>query len=217
MCLMLHYDIWQDAKGFESLEDSICTIGKNQILVSEIKEVLRILLNKIDFVEKPIEMNYPMPLKIYGRYVRDQILSAFGFYSFEKKPSSREGVQNLKDKNTELLFVTLNKSEKDFSPTTLYNDFALSDTIFHWQSQNSTAPNTSKGESYINHCSLGKKILLFVREANDDQFNNTMGFVFLGEANFLDYEGAKPMNIKWELTEPMPSYIWKDSAKMAIG
>ena len=44
-----------------------------------------------------------------------------------------------------------------------------------------------------------------------------MGFVFLGEGQIMDHEGAKPMNIKWELKEPMPPYIWKESAKMAIG
>ena len=42
----------------------------------------------------------------------------------------REGVAYSNDKNTELLFVTLNKSEKAFSQTNLYKDFAISETIF---------------------------------------------------------------------------------------
>lgn len=29
--------------------------------------------------------------------------------------------------------------------------------------------------------------------------------------------GAKPMNITWRLDEPIPPYLWKDSAKMAVG
>lgn len=33
----------------------------------------------------------------------------------------------------------LNKSEKDFSPTTMYNDSVVSETQFHWQSQVSDA------------------------------------------------------------------------------
>jgi hypothetical protein len=40
---------------------------------------------------------------------------------------------------------------------------------------------------------------------------------FLGEAKYMEHEGAKPMNIKWELNEPMPAYLWKDTAKMAVG
>jgi superfamily II DNA or RNA helicase len=217
MCLMLHYDVWQDAGRFSDISESIKAIGQNEVLVSEIKEVLELLIRRIDFVEKDIDMGYTMPLKVHGRYIRDQILSAFEFYSFDKKPSSREGVQDLKDKNTELLFITLNKSEKDYSPTTQYDDFALSDTLFHWQTQNVTRPDKGKGKSYIMHRELKKKILLFVREANKDQYGNTMGFVFLGEGNIKEHEGAKPMNIKWELKDAMPPYIWKDSAKMAIG
>jgi hypothetical protein len=34
---------------------------------------------------------------------------------------------------------------------------------------------------------------------------------------FKETEGAKPMNIKWELSEPMPNYLWKESAKMSVG
>jgi hypothetical protein len=39
--------------------------------------------------------------------------------------------------------------------------------------------------------------------------------VFVGKAKFIDSEGEKPMNITWELAEPMPHYLWKDSAKMS--
>ncbi|TAJ09205.1 DUF3427 domain-containing protein [Marinilabiliaceae bacterium JC017] len=217
MCLMLHYDVWQKTGDYRDIAESIKAIGCNKVLVDEMREVLEILLDNIDFIEQKIELGYPMPLHVHGRYIRDQILSGFGFYSFSKKPSSREGVQELKDKNTELLFITLNKSEKNYSPTTFYDDFAISDTIFHWQSQNSAHPKKGRGKSYVEHQKLNKRILLFVREANKDQYGNTMGFVFLGEGNLIDFEGKKPMNIRWKLEEPMPPYIWKDSAKMAIG
>ena len=54
-----------------------------------------------------------------------------------------------------------------------------------------------------------------MREQNDDEFGNTMGYVFLGKAGFLESNGDKPMNIKWLLDEPMPAYLWKDTAKLA--
>lgn len=217
MCLMLHYDVWQEAGRHHSLEESIRSIGKNPCLTVEIIEVMEILLDRVDFLEKEINLPYSQPLKLHGRYTRDQILSAFGFYSFENKGSYREGVAFSKEKNTELLFITLNKSEKDFSPTTLYEDFAISETLFHWQSQNAVSPERGKGLSYIQHQELGKHILLFIRERNDDEYGNTMGFVFLGKGNLINYSGAKPMNITWELNEPMPPYLWKDSAKLAVG
>lgn len=217
MCLMLHYDIWQTAGGFDSLENSIKAIGKNTVLTAEIIEVLEILIDKIDFMESEIVLPYSQPLKLHSRYTRDQILSAFGFHSFDKKSEIREGVAFSTDKNTELLFITLNKSEKDFSPTTLYEDFAISENLFHWQTQNTVRPDKGKGLTYINHISDKKRILLFVREQNEDEYGNTMASVFLGEGKLLDYSGSKPMSIKWQLSEPMPPYIWKDSAKMAVG
>jgi len=217
MCLMLHYDVWQNAGNFYNLEESIKAIGKNKILTEEIIELLEILIEKIDFLEKEIPLPYAQPLKVHSRYTRDQILSAFGFYSFTQKPSYREGVAFSENKNTELLFITLNKSEKDFSPTTLYEDFALSETLFHWQSQNTSSPTKGKGLTYIQHKELAKRILLFVREKNEDEFGNTMSFVFIGEGNFIESSGSKPMSITWKLKEPLPHYLWKDTAKMAVG
>jgi hypothetical protein len=133
------------------------------------------------------------------------------------KSSNREGVALNQNFNTELLFIDLIKSEKDFSPTTLYQDFAISDRLFHWQTQNSARPDRGRGLSYINQQVLDKKILLFVRERNEDEFKNTMSYVFLGDAKFVEYTGSKPMSITWELSEPMPPYFWKNSAKMAVG
>lgn len=217
MLLMLHYDVWQNAGGFKSLEESIKEIGSNKTLVKEIIEVLELLIDKIDFREIDIKLPYQQPLKLHARYTRDQILVAFGLSTFDKKSSNREGVAENKSLNTELLFIDLIKSEEDFSPTTLYDDYAISETLFHWQSQNQTRKDSGKGLTYINHQKLGKRILLFVREKANNQFSNTIGYVFIGEAKFKENEGSKPMSIKWELNEPMPMYLWKDSAKMSVG
>lgn len=217
MLLMLHYDIWQNAGGFENLEQSIRQIGANKVLVNEIIEVLEILVDKVDFKEIDIQLPYNQPLKLHARYTRDQVLVAFGLSTFDKKSSNREGAAENKKLKTEILFINLIKSEENFSPTTMYDDYAISETLFHWQSHNAYGPETAKGLSYIKHVENDKKILLFVREKANDQNGNTMGYVFIGEGVFKDSEGSKPMSVKWELNEPMPNYLWKDSAKMSIG
>lgn len=53
------------------------------------------------------------------------------------------GVFRLNEINTELLFVTLNKSDKDFSPSTMYDDYVVSEDRFHWMSQNTDAHDGS--------------------------------------------------------------------------
>jgi superfamily II DNA or RNA helicase len=217
MCLMLHYDVWQSPGGFASLEESINVIGSNKAMNEEIIELLEILIDKIDFIESEITLRYSQPLKIHSRYTRDQILAAFGMSTFEMKSSNREGVAENKLINTELLFIDLVKSETDFSPTTMYQDYAISETEFHWQTQNATRPDVGKGLSYIKHKELGKTILLFVRERKENEYKNVMSYVFLGDGEFVDYYGSKPMSITWKLNHPMPPYLWKDSAKMAVG
>jgi superfamily II DNA or RNA helicase len=220
MLLMFHYDIWQKdglKAGFKSIRESISQIAKNPIMVEELNEIVNYLIDKIDFVEKDIQLNYPFPLRVHSRYNRDQILVAMGLHQFEKSSSNREGVALNKYINTEALFVTLKKSEKEYSPTTLYDDYAINEYLFHWQSQNATSPESHKGLSYINQEDHDKKILLFVREQNEDEYGFTMSYVFLGEANFVNSSGSKPMNVEWKLSEPMPAYIWKESGKLAIG
>lgn len=217
MCLMLHYDVWQDAGGYNSLEESIRSIGVNKVLVEEIIELLEILIDKIDFIEKEIVLPYKLPLRIHSRYTREQILAAFGLSTFNVKSRNIEGCAINSSINTEVLFVDLQKSEKDFSPTTMYQDYAISDSLFHWQTQNSARPEKGRGLSYIQHQKQGKIVLLFVRERNENEFKNTMSYVFIGKADFVDYYGSKPMSITWKLTEPLPPYLWKESAKMAVG
>jgi superfamily II DNA or RNA helicase len=217
MLLMLHYDIWQTAGGFKNLELSIKELGRNKVMIDEMIEVLEVLIDRIDFKEIDINLPYKQPLKLHSRFTRDQILAAFGLSTFEKKSSSREGVAVNENLNTELLFINLIKSEENFSPTTMYDDYAINETLFHWQSQNSAGPETPKGISYIKHLEDEKIILLFVREKNKDEYGNTMGYVFVGEGQLREHYGAKPMSIKWELNEPLPHYLWKDAAKLRVG
>ena len=217
MLVMLHYDFWQNAANFDDIEKSIKRIGDNHILTQDIIDTLDLLIDRISHIELDIVLPYPQPLKLHSRYTREQILAAFGDSTFENKSSNREGVVNLDSKNTELLLVTLEKTDENYSPTTMYNDYAVNEKIFHWQSQNSAKPEMGKGLSYISHNKNGKYILLFVREKNTDEFGNTMSYVFLGAADYIEHYGSKPMSIKWDLQIPIPPYIWKETAKMAVG
>ncbi|EOR92906.1 helicase [Arcticibacter svalbardensis MN12-7] len=220
MLLMLHYDVWQNGgkkTEFKTLADSLFQLLKNPVMLSELNELIDYILGKIDFMEKDIQLDFPFPLKVHSRYNRDEILAAIGLHTFSTISSNREGVALNKELNVESLFITLKKSEKEYSPTTLYDDYAINEYLFHWQSQNATAPESPKGQSYIEHLKKKKTILLFVREQNKDEYTATMSYVFLGKADFINSTGARPMNIEWRLKEAMPAYIWKESGKLAVG
>lgn len=215
---MLHYDFWQKAMGSMTLTESIAALGSNPHYVEEIKAYLTLRISLIDFEEIPCDsLPYVQPLQVHARYTRDQILAAFGLSTLGKQSSNREGSAENKALNTELLFINLQKSEEEFSPTTMYDDYAINEILFHWQSQNNTSASSPKGLAYIQQRQRNRKILLFVRESKTDAYGNTAGYVFVGLANFVKYEGSKPMSITWELEKPIPEFLWTASAKMSVG
>lgn len=222
--LMCHYDFWDKSgnkAGFDNLTQSLFTL-KDPQLRDELSEVITLLIDRLETNEfdMPVVNNSIVdtcPLKMHIRYPKEHILVAFGDSTFTKKSSSREGVLNIATANTELLFVTLNKNEKQFSATTMYHDYAISPTLFHWQTQNSAKPTSGKGLSYIKQKDNKKIFLLFVREQAKDENGKTMGFVNFGPVDFVKYQGSQPMNITWKLKHPMPAYMWHNTAKLAVG
>jgi hypothetical protein len=220
LALSLHYDIFQSdgpSSGTANLRESLLRLQSNPVMLSEIREVTEHLLNELDIIEKPLESDPDFPLHIHGRYNRDQILVAMRLHTWERASSNREGVANNNDINAESLFITLNKSEEDYSPSTLYEDYALNEQLFHWQSQNASVPERGRGLSYVEHQQNGKEILMFVREHNKDHNGLTMSYVFLGPCEYVNHEGARPMNIQWSLAEPIPTYLLNESRKLATG
>lgn len=218
MALMLYYDFYQMPIENLSLAEGIKSIGQNQDFVQEMQEYLNVKIDNIGFEEIPyVEMTKNFPLKIHSRYTRDQILVALGLSTINKISSNREGVALNKNTNVEGLFINLKKSEEDFSPTTMYDDYAINETLFHWQAQNETTSRSPKGLSYINQEKENKTILLFVRESRKDADKFTQGYVFIGPAKYLEHKDTNPISIKWKLREPIPHYLWKESAKLRLG
>lgn len=218
LATMLFYDFYQNASKEMTLEEGIRSIGKNKDMVNELRDFISLKIDQINYEELPLEdLAFPFPLKLHSRYTRDQILVAMQLSTLESKSSSREGVAENKALNCEALFVNLKKSEEDFSPTTMYDDYAINESLFHWQSQNQTAATSLKGKSYIQQQQRNKTILLFVRESKTDADGFTEGYVFVGPVNFLEYKGSKPMSITWELEKEMPHFLWQESAKLRVG
>lgn len=219
MALMCHYDFWQKTgsnAGFSTLEQSLKSLDKAGH-TEELIDLLRLLKGRIHHEQQSIPDLFDVPLQLHTRFTREQILVGFGASTFERQLPAREGVLLLKEPNIELFFVTLNKNEKQFSPATMYHDYAISEELFHWQSQNSARPDRGKGLDYIQHRKLGRRFFLFVREQSKDEYGRTMGFVNFGEVNYVSHTGSQPMSITWRLQATMPSFMWKHAAKLAVG
>jgi len=116
----------------------------------------------------------------------------------------REGVLWHQASATDLLFITLRKSEALFSPSTRYRDLALGPALFHWESQSLTREASATGQRYIHHRERGSRVMLFVREENK-RGGVTLPFLCLGFADYVSHEGERPLAIRWRFHQAIPA------------
>lgn len=217
MLAMFHFTFWGktlEEKGFASFEESARQILKNAELCGELSELLRFNYERIDVVDRPIGLRFDCPLDVHCTYSRDQILVACDFL---KPATVREGVKFLPKLGLDLLFVTLNKSEKDFSESTRYKDYSVNESLFHWQSQSTTSADSETALRYISGHGSGNSVLLFVREFKKDSDGNTLGYTCLGKAICVEHSGSKPLDIVWKLETPIPAKFLKQTGQLMVG
>ena len=147
------------------------------------------------------------PLAVHAEYTRDEILVVLGHWDMDRRPDVREGLLHLRERRVDVFFVTLEKTEDAYSPTTMYEDYAISDRLFHWQSQSTTSAESPTGRRYIDHREQGYTPLLFVREHKYLAGGLASPYAFLGPARYVSHEGSRPMSIVWRLETPMPARL----------
>jgi hypothetical protein len=116
-------------------------------------------------------------------------------------------VLHLAERKVDAFFVTVHKTEEAYSPTTMYEDYAISDCLFHWQSQSTTSADSPTGRRYIRHRMEGYTPLLFVREHKYLPGGLASPYAFLGAARYVSHEGSRPMSVVWQLDTPMPARL----------
>lgn len=206
MLNMFYYTFFQKEpikEGFSSLHDGLKSVLENERIRKEIFDLLVFNYKSIKTLEIKNDFDFTTPLTVHSTYSKEQIMAALGYYNEEKCPAFREGAKHFKEKQIDVFFTTLNKSEKDFSPSTMYEDYAINERLFHWQSQSTTTVQSPTGHRYIHHQENGNKVALFVREYKREH-GYTAPFIFLGTCDYVSHTGEKPISFNWELREEMP-------------
>ena len=206
MMRMLYITVWQeyiaDFDNDEALQN-LMDLADLPVMLAELIDLLRYRYDQIDLVDEPMDIGFDCPLDVHCTYTYTawQILTAF---DDEKVMSFREGVKWLPAKNTDEFFITLNKSDKDYSSTTMYNDYSINEILFHWQSKSTTSDNSPTGKRYIHHKERGSKVVICVRECKNDAAG-AAPYSLLGLCDFVKYKGSRRMNITWKLMRPIPA------------
>lgn len=182
----------------------------------ELVELLEVLRERGYAATDAIDPYEIVPIHSHASYGRYEVLAAHGLVSNGTIRESREGPIWSEAHQSDLFFVTLNKADEDYSPTTRYQDYPISPTLFHWESQSRTTRASPTGQRYANHIARGSRVILFVRENNDDDRGVSNPFVCLGPARHVSSKSDKPIQIIWELERPMPPGIYGYS-KVAAG
>jgi superfamily II DNA or RNA helicase/HKD family nuclease len=196
---MLHFDLWDRERGFPNLDASLQRFWQHGDLREELIQLLAVLEDRSTTLPVLTGLDPAVPLWAHQRYTRNEVLAAFGDASVDRPPSSREGVKYIQPAGADVFFVTLRKVEGRFSPSTMYRDYAISPTLFHWESQSTTTANSPTGKRYIQHAELNSAICLFARETAE-----STPFVFLGKASYVRHERERPMQITWRLDHAVP-------------
>jgi len=215
---MLYYSFYNAPPkklGFTTMNQGVEALLVNERFKKEILEVITVCMEKLRYLEKASPFDFTCPLRVHAHYTTDQVMAAFGYYNEERKPAFREGVKRFSDEKTDVFFVTLNKSDKDFSPSTLYEDYAINKSLFHWQSQSRISDSSPTAQRYIQHRKKGNKIALFIREYKMEN-GYTSPFIFLGTVDYVSHSGNNPVSFIWKLDEPMPANLIKKANKSIL-
>ena len=213
---MLFYSLFPNGGGFDSPAMGLDVLKEDEAVANEMRQVIDITFDNARRSTYTLGGLVPeladVPLEVHASYAREEILAALGFASMRRTPSTmREGLAWCEAVNADAFLITLNKSDRDYSPTTMYRDFALSPDLFHWESQSTTSSSSPTGQRYIHHRERGSHILLFVREGKTNALG-TAPYVFLGSADYVSHEGDRPMAITWRLHRPMPAEVFQASS-----
>jgi len=139
--------------------------------------------------------------ELWRSYPREQIPGLFGF-EFRGVPWKQTGF--IIEGSDVFLLVTLNKGA--LPEAHRYHDRFLGPDLFQWQSQNQNAQNDKRGQLLQHQAERGVRVHLFIRKDRKIA-GRAAPFYFCGSVKFIDWEGEKPITVRWRLPEAVPQQL----------
>ena len=210
----MHYIMWGqkgERVGVDSAETSFTKWKANPSVAADAAEIAEWCKSKHTTSIRNIELPYPCDLKLHAQYGSAEIKAALGISSINRSGPTGLGVIPIERLKTYVHLVTFRKDERDFSPTTQYRDYPISQTKIHWESQSNTSQASPTGQNYLHFKVRGYTILFFAR-LDKRQEGETCPFIYLGPAkDLLNTEGNRPISMTWELDYPIPAELFESA------
>ncbi|MDP2072820.1 DUF3427 domain-containing protein [Hydrogenophaga sp.] len=200
---MLAYQIdgrHEQAAGHEAFLERL---ERHPSIAAELVELSALLQARSTLGAHPVPGLEDTPLCLHAGYGAREILTAVGWLTASRRVPFQAGTLSLHSRQTELLFVTLDKSE-GYHDRIAYHDYAISAERFHWQSQNSAGPDTPGGRRYLESATNGWQFQLFVRPRKGEAYRAC------GPVSLESAEGDRPMSIVWRLQTPLPARLFRE-------
>jgi len=213
--ISIHYRIWGEAGrllGVDTLEDSFRRMSLNPSILRDVREIMAWVESKTDVLGEVPELPFPCSMELHAQYGIRDIQANMGKATLETAGLRGVGVIHFPDIKAYALLITYQKTEKEFSPSTMYADYPIGRELLHWESQSNTAQKSEAGQNLINHRERGYTILVFAR---DQKKRNglTVPFTYLGPAEIVHYESERPIRMIWRLHYPMPVDMFEENRK----
>lgn len=210
---LFYYTIWMDTVdkvnhtfnlSIQDISDAVASLFSMKWFMEELYVLVELRLSQLSKTTQWISIDDEAEIELYGCYSADEI-----HLLLENKLGRWQvfGTQYNTERKFAMVFVTINKSDKEYSPSTRYEDYAISPNQFHWQSMNSVRIDSEEGQRIIQQPTNGWKYILFVRDAKKDEYGNTNGYYCLGLIDYNSSIGERPMNVVWDMQHPIPGFI----------
>lgn len=213
--MLLYYRIWGDRAekvGIASLDEAFQRLAANPTVCADLDEILAWSLDTTEVAGIAPDLPYRVPLELHAQYGIREVQAAFGRATLESSGQTGVGVMHFAEKKTYALLVTFQKTEKEFSPSTMYADYPISRELMHWESQANTAQRHTDGQNLIHHQERGYTILVFAR-GQKKRNGVTVPFTYLGPVEMVSYESERPIKMVWRLRHPMPVEMFEDNRR----
>jgi superfamily II DNA or RNA helicase/HKD family nuclease len=231
---MFFWHMWPEALSesgdrWLSVDQAISSVRQDVEFSAELLELLDFLDDSSrNFVYPTDFRRADIPLSTHANYSRYEIMGAtgkaylegcgFGYEPIGKAPisisASTEGVAYIPEVDLDVFYVTLRKGAS-FSATTRYIDYAESQDVFHWESQNRTSISSPTGQRYLSQADTKNDVLLCVRESADANVRSQT-FRVAGLADYLRHKGSNPIQLWWKLRVPLDLQTYKVASAIRV-